>query len=289
MKLHFYISCFLVFLCASLLNQCKKNQDLSYIEYYQEVNKIDSLYRITNDPKDIIKSYKKLFQKFPPKNQNHIQELETYIRLSDQQQVDFGGKTILYRLIEQNTPFIDENLFPLFRKYGIDSTEVRKRIMEMKNNIDKKLLDSLTLASKRDHEGNRTDPIIMKRNDSKNLNLFLWIFDNYGFPSEQKVGTSGNDGEPLAIITILSHLICLDYDKIYPKLNEYLKKGEISPQMYAIIIDKYYLCKNNKTYYNLWESVSSEDSLEINRRRKAIGLPSLMHYSNIKKSFNNRK
>lgn len=155
--------------------------------------------------------------------------------------------------------------------------------------MKQRLIDSLTIASHRDAEGGRHDTEIMRKNDHKNLNLFLRIFDQYGYPSEEKVGTTGNDGEPLIVVTILSHLICLDYNKIYPRLNEFLKRGEIPPRIFALIVDKYYLCENENGYYNVYGKASNKDSLLINRRRKTIGLPSLLHYSKIRKDYFDRK
>ncbi|WP_294287294.1 hypothetical protein [uncultured Chryseobacterium sp.] len=176
---------------------------------------------------------------------------------------------------------------PLLKKYGIDETEVKRRIDRYKSGLDPILIDSLTLASRRDQEVQRMNTIIMHRNDKKNLNLFLKIFDQYGYPSEEKAGTTGNDGEPLIIITILSHLICLDYNKIYPRLNEFLKKGEILPRTFALIVDKYYLCENKNGYYNVYGKSSNKDSVIINNSRKRIGLPTLTHYAKIRRDYFN--
>lgn len=265
---------------------CKKKDD-NYITYYNKINEIDSIYRIAGKPELAIKKYDILFKDYSPKNQEYIEEYETYIKLSENHHLDFGGKKSLYRLISLIAPSGDKykKYLSLFQKYRIDEKEVRQEVSRYKNNLNHKLIDSLTIACQRDKETNRRDLIIMQKNDNKNLNLFLQIFDRYGYPSEKKVGTAGNDGEPLITATILSHLICLDYNKIYPRLLEYLKTGEIPPRMFALIVDKYYLCTENKHYYNISGTSSHEDSLMINRRRKTIGLPSLIHYSKIRKDY----
>jgi len=283
-RLALILSCFFL-----LIISCeKREQEINSISYYNKVNEIDSIYRIAKNPELAAKEYKALFKEYAPKNQEYIEEYETYIKLSEQYNIDFGGKESLYKLITLISPSGNtyKKYLPLFKKYGIDSTEVKQRTALYKNSLNHILIDSLTVASHRDQEANRQDMMIMLRNDRKNLNLFLRIFDQYGYPSEQKIGTVGNDGEPLAIVTILSHLICLDHKKIYPRLEEYLKKGEIPPRVFALIIDKYYLCQQSEHYFNVSSGLSShEDSLTINRRRKTIGLPSLTHYSKIREDF----
>ncbi|WP_294210138.1 hypothetical protein [uncultured Chryseobacterium sp.] len=285
-KLVRIVSCF----CLLIISCKKREKEFNSISYYNKVNEIDSIYRIAKDPELAAKEYKILFKEYAPKNQEYIKEYETYIQLSEQYNMDFGGKESLYKLIILISPSGNtyKKYLPLFKKYGIDSTEVKQKTALYKNSLNHILIDSLTVASHRDQEANRQDIMIMRKNDRKNLNLFLRIFDHYGYPSEQKVGTVGNDGEPLVIVTILSHLICLDHKKIYPKLEEYLKKGEIPPRLFALIIDKYYLCQKSEHYYTISSGVSSHgDSLTINRRRKIIGLPSLTHYSKIREDFSN--
>jgi len=261
------------------LISCKK-ENLNLISYYNKVNEIDSIYRVAQNSDLAIKEYRELFEKYPPKNQDQIEEYETYIQLSEQHNIDFGGKESLYKLMTLIAPSRRKykKYLSLFEKYGIDDAEVKYKINSYRNSLKQRLIDSLTIASHRDAEGGRHNIEIMRKNDHKNLNLFLKIFDEYGYPSEEKVGSTGNDGEPLIIITILSHLICMDYNKIYPKLNESLERGDISPRKYALIIDKYYLCQTNKGYYNIYGgAVTLKDSMVINYRRKTIGLPSLKY------------
>ncbi|WP_294296076.1 hypothetical protein [uncultured Chryseobacterium sp.] len=278
-----------ILIASFFLISCKKKEHNS-IPYYNKVNEIDSIYRIAGNSELAVKKYKELFNEYSPKNQEKIEEYETYIQLSEQRNIDFGGKESLYKLITLIVPSQGKykKYLPLFKKYGIDSTEVKNKVAKYKSSLNQKLIDSLTIASHRDQEGGRHDILIMQKSDHKNLNLFLQIFDQYGYPSEEKVGTVGNDGEPLAIVTILSHLICFDHDKIYSKLVEFLKKGEIPPRTFAFIVDKYYLCKKSTGYYYTYGETSKEDSLIINRRRKSIGLPSLRHYSKIKTDFHKK-
>lgn len=119
------------------LSSCKKN----YIIYYNKVNKINSIYRLANNPKQAIKEYRELFNEYDPKNQKMIEEYATYIRLADQYHEDFGGKKSLYQLITLVAPYPEgyKSYLPLFKKYGIDSTEVQQKIADSKKDLDKEL------------------------------------------------------------------------------------------------------------------------------------------------------
>lgn len=113
---------FFIALLTVLFCSCK-NRELNYITYYNKVNDIDSIFRIANKPKKAIHKYRKLFRKYPPKNQERIAEYETYITLADRYKKNFGGKENLYKLIHLNTPYNNyKRLYGLYQKYGIDST-----------------------------------------------------------------------------------------------------------------------------------------------------------------------
>ncbi|WP_294287296.1 hypothetical protein [uncultured Chryseobacterium sp.] len=71
---------------------------MNCIPYYTKVNKIDSIYRISDNPVLAAKEYEKLFKEYSPKNQEFIEEYETYIKLSYQYRLDFAGKENLYKI-----------------------------------------------------------------------------------------------------------------------------------------------------------------------------------------------
>lgn len=273
----FSLSCFSIFSCSD-----KRN----YIIYYNKVAKIDSIYRIANQPKHSIRKYRKLFRKYDPRNQERIEEFETYIRLSDQYNKDFGGKKSLYKLIELVAPYGTsyQELYPLCQKYNIDSMEVKNRVMEWKRGLNKKLVDSFSIAMVRDQMGRPDNKKIVKMNLEKNAALFLWTFENYGFPSNQKIGRLGNDDVFIAMPTLLSHMIASEkYPQIKIKIYEYLKSGDCPPSDYALMVDTYDQFKNTGSIFHYRHE--SQDSLQINRNRKSIGLPSLRHGSKIRKDF----
>ena len=61
-----------------------KNRKVNYITYYNKVNEIDSIYRMADQPEKAIRKFKRLFQKYEPKNQELTEEYKTYIQLADQ-------------------------------------------------------------------------------------------------------------------------------------------------------------------------------------------------------------
>ncbi|QQQ30455.1 hypothetical protein JJL46_12105 [Chryseobacterium indoltheticum] len=273
---------------STVIFSCK-SKNLNYINYYNKANEIDSIYRIANNPQKAIRKYRKLFKKYEPKNQELIEEYETYIRLADKYHKNFGGKKSLNRLIPLVAPYgrSYKKLYPLYQKYGIDSIEIKQNVANWKNNLNKKLVDSFTIAMIRDQEGRPENKILAKKNVEKNAVLFLWTFKNYGFPSSQKIGRL-NDTIFIAMPTLLSHMVSSEnYPKIKYKVFEYLKSGDCSPQEYALMSDTYDYYKNTAVRFGYRNS--SQDSSQVNRGRKSIGLPSLMHASKIRKDVFKKK
>ncbi|TXI99950.1 hypothetical protein [Chryseobacterium sp. WX] len=263
-----------------------KNKD--YIVYYNRVNEIDSLYRIANQPEKAIMQYKKLFKKYTPKNQERIKEYETYIKLADQHQKNFGGKKSLYKLIPLIAPYEGSygSYFGLFKKYGIDSTEVKQRIADWKKGLNKRLVDSFSIAFVRDQAEGRRNPQLMEKNDRINAQLLKWTFENYGYPSVQKIGLIGNGGVFMPMHPLFSHMIG---EKEYPyfkaKMLEYIKSGDCIPKDYANMVDRHNLQIDKvEMPYGSYPSYSAIiDTMKVNRNRKKIGLPALKRISKVQK------
>ncbi|KMQ67519.1 hypothetical protein ACM39_13400 [Chryseobacterium sp. FH2] len=266
-------------------NSCK-SREFDYITYYNRVNEIDSIYRMANNPQKAIKKYRKLFRKYTPKNQERIEEYFTYIKISDDYNKNFGGKKSLYKLIPLIAPYGDsyKDQFKLYQKYGIDSTEVNQRVADWKKSLNKQLIDSFTIAMIRDQVGRPNDKTLVKKNVEKNAHLFLWTFTNYGFPSSQKIGRLGNNDVFIAMPTLLSHMVSSEsYPIIKSKVFEYLKSGDCSPQDYSLMADTFDNNKNTASRFRYRNK--TQDSTQVNRSRKSIGLPSLKHEAEIRKDF----
>ncbi|WP_228444923.1 hypothetical protein [Chryseobacterium echinoideorum] len=281
------------FLCFLLLFSCKTRK-YNYVNYYNKVNKIDSIYRFKNDTVAALNMYHKLFKKYRPHNSYLIDEYQTYIVLSDKYQKDFGGKESLYKLIPLVAPNwkynrMDKNFFALYKKHGIDSIEIENKIADWKKDLDKKLVDSFSVAFYRNQEF-RT-PVynskLQATNDEKNAELLIRTFNEVGFPSLQKIGLWGNNGIFMPMGNMLNHMATRDtptYLYFKEQLFKYLKNGECTPEDYAAMIDKYNLMTNEDSY-GTFSNVPIKDSALVNRNRKKIGMPSLRHSRKIHKDY----
>lgn len=274
------------------LTSCK-SKNLNYITYYNKINEIDSIFRFQKDTIFTIKQYKKIFRQYPPKNQERREEYENYIKLADQHHKNFGGKKSLYKLIplvapnwkykKQDTSFIQ-----LYQKYGIDRQEMELKVEEWKKRLNQKLVDSFTVAFKRDQDSridsNYAD---INKNDKKNAELLRWMFENYGFPDLQKIGLWNGDFF-MPSSPMLLHMA--DYEEYYSylkiKVLEYVKSGECPPRDYAAMIDRNNLHHKVPYTYGVYQGYENiKDSATVNRNRKSIGLPSLKHAQLITKDF----
>ncbi|MPL56175.1 hypothetical protein SDC9_01657 [bioreactor metagenome] len=285
-----YFNYFLILILLSLIIISCKTREKNYIIYYNKVNEIDSIYRIAQRPKLAIKKFRKLFKEFPPKNQERIEEFENYIYLSDKYQENFGGKKNLYKFITLIAPYRNayQEHLPLFKKYGIDSLEAANKTDLCVKSREKVLLDSITTLFVRDQEGRRLDINISARNDLKNAKLMKWIFDNYGYPSLQKVGVFGNDDVFLPMSTFFSHMSASqDYPYFEKKLKRYLEMGDCTPREYSTMVDRYHLqVLKDKILYGSYIGVDGiSDTIQVNKNRKSVGLPSLKHNNIITKDF----
>ncbi|WP_307448873.1 MULTISPECIES: hypothetical protein [Chryseobacterium] len=276
-----------------MVTSCK-TKPLNYIVYYDKVNEIDSIYRFRKDTLRAIKQYRRLFKKYPPKNQERIQEFETYITLSDKYHKNFGGKNTLYKLIPLIAPYDEEykNYLSLYEKYGIDSITVKNEIAKWKRNLNRILIDSFSIAFIRDQQDHRNNIELMETNDKKNAKLLKWTFENYGYPSLQKIGLIGNNNVFMPMLTLFSHMSgSEDYPYFKTKLLEYVKSGDCLPRDYATMVDRHHLqfSKEEILYGYYIGNNTYLDTLKINRNRKNLGLPSMKHSAKIAKDFFKKK
>jgi len=284
-KLTFFLELGLLFFIVSA---CEKKEN-DAITYYNRVNEIDSIYRMANNPQLAVQEYSQLFDEYPPKNQDRIEEYTTYITLADEYHIDFGGKKSLSKMISLLAPYGKryKKYLPLFKKYGIDSTEVKEQIADWKKQLNKRLIDSFSIAMARDQEKRHIDLEVQAKNVKKNADLLIWTFKNYGFPSVDKIGTTGNNDVFFTMPTFLTHMIESNhYLYIKDQLLEYVKSGDCAPRDYAFMVDMYNSSKGKETYY-AYELGGIRDSAQIDRNRKSIGLPSLKHSAKIRKDYFN--
>lgn len=253
-----------------------------YITYYNKANTIDRKFKANHDTVAFIKRYEKLFKKYnPPKSCGTFDKYETYIVFADKYSKNFGEKKSLYKLLDLVAPYNEtyKTLFPLCAKYGIDSLSVEQKIASSKKNWNKRLIDSFSVAFVRDQKLGRTDSLTVVKNDRINARLLKWTIENYGYPSPQKIGMTGNDSVFMPMMTFLSH-IGGDVPEYYPyfkkALLKYVKSGECSPREYATMIDRHEHENKREIIYGEY-LFNFSDLKKVNRKRRSIGLKSLTH------------
>ena len=234
---------------------------------------------MAGNPKLAAEEYKKLFDEYEPRNLERTREYETYIQLADKYNIDFGGKKGLKKLIPLIAPYGEyyKQYFPLFKKYGMDSLSLKEKIADWKKDLNQTLIDSFTVAMRRDQEGRPLDTALARRNVEKNSRFLIWVFNKYG-PTPQKMGTMGHDNTFFAMTTFITHMN--ETKKYYPEIKSrlygYIKSGDCAPRDYALMVDNVALMNNKEPIY-LFNPGVSRDSAQTNRNRKSIGLPSIKH------------
>ncbi|WP_228458610.1 hypothetical protein [Chryseobacterium aureum] len=272
-----------------------KSKKPNYIDYYNKVYAIDSALLVNKDTLSTIKEYKRLFRKYPPIQNERIEEYENYIKYADRYNKNFGGHKSLDKLITQAAPYWkykreDADFFKLYKKYGIDSITVEQKVNEWKKGLNKALIDSFSIAFERDQFNERSGPAV-EINDRKNASLLLWTLKNYGYPSKQKIGLLGNNNRFMPMGILLNHMAGSEnYEYFKVKLLEYVRSGECTPRDYIEMVDKHQYINYSEPVYGVFRHYSSpgfnaSDSARINKNRKAIGFPSLKQSSNITKNF----
>lgn len=277
-------------------------KEVNYINYYNEVLEIDSLWRVEGKEELAVHRFAKLFEKYSPKNQNGLMEYENFIRLAEKHNINFGGKKSLKQLIRLIAPIAHHGwlneYYPLFNKYGIDSLGVTQELNKWRSELNKEYIDSMTIAWQRDQSPRlEVDFEQMIKNDSLNHQMLLWGFEKYGFPSLQKVGLQSNNQVSFHVSTILLHLgSAIDDPNAFKyfasKVFDYVKSGDCPPEDYARMVDRYELSvkKDSTTSYYKYKGASEvvSDSILVDRNRRNLGLPSLKYdkvifLSNLKK------
>ncbi|RTZ03561.1 hypothetical protein EKL98_11240 [Flavobacterium bomense] len=274
----FLFTAVFIALVSFTASSCKSR---NYITYYNKANTIDSVYKINRDTTAFIKRYKKLFKKYnPPKSYSTYDKYETYIVFSDKYSKNFGKKKSLYKLLVLVAPYSEhyKTLIPLCAKYGIDSLSVEQKIADSKSNMNKQLIDSFSVAFVRDQKLKRSDPLNTVKNDRINARLLKWTIENYGYPSPQKIGMTGNDGVFMPMLTFLSHMgggVPEYYPYFKDTLLLYVKSGECSPREYATMIDRHEHENKREILYGEY-LFNFSDLKKVNRNRRSIGLKSLI-------------
>lgn len=282
-----------IFLVLIFITSCK-TREKNYITYYQKVVEIDSIYRLANQPKKAVNKYKKLFRKYEPKNQEKIEEYATYIELADKYNKNFCGEKSLKKLIHLVAPYAHENghkrYYDLFQKYGIDSAEVEREIAIWRSGLDKELIDSFSIAMERDQTpllAAERDLRLIELSHKKNFQLLKWAFENRGYPSLQRIGLKGNHEQNFHFRVLYINLSGInEYEYLKNKLFEFVKSGDCPPEDYATLIDHHENRNKRRVHYLMnANDDGSIDSAFVNKNRKELGIPSIIHAVKIRQDF----
>ncbi|WP_157824585.1 hypothetical protein [Flavobacterium sp. ALD4] len=166
-------------------------------------------------------------------------------------------------------------MFPICAKYGIDSLSVEQKTASTKDNMNKRLIDSFSVAFVRDQEAKRMVSLVMVKNDAKNARLLKWTLENYGYPSFRKIATTGNNDVFMPMLIFWSYMWIgvPEYYSYFKNTSlKYVKSGECSPREYATMIDH----EHENNYGILYGEYFGDflDTLKSNRNRRSIGLKS---------------
>jgi hypothetical protein len=123
----------------------------------------------------------------------------------------------------------------------------------------------------------------IQKTDSINILKIRAILDKYGWLGEDVIGKDGN--RTLAIIMI--HTDVQIQEKYYPLMKKAVKQHKLAPDLFALFTDKIDVNRGRpQTYgtqlhgYNdkviIFDPIRDEKN--VNKRRKAVGLPPIEDY-----------
>lgn len=280
-----FVLLILVFSCKSNRQVIEKNvveKEVNYIPYYLKVYEADSLY-ITNNYQKSYKILDSLFKIYKPIDVRNINEVLTFYKLKIILRKRIKKQEISKLISEYGYSeeiFLNDSLFKI---YNIQSD---KYLLKIYPSMRKKYNNMIDLSLRNQiKEMKINDQFYRKKNykdnlesqtkiDLKNQSRIIEIFNDFGFPNEKLIGNFTIDKINADISVILLHTKD-SIRKAYfmPKILEYIKKGEASPELYANLHDQLLLYNGDSQYYGSYENEIKISIKEVNNRRKKIGLP----------------
>lgn len=266
----------LIFLC---FGACK-NKSINYINYYNDANKIDSVFTAHNDTLQTIKNYQKLFGTYKPKNINQSKDYEKLIKLTSAFDPNYNLKNNLETLRKINAPKWnykknDKELLEIYKKNDLDNTAITQNRNDENGNIRENLADSLKVVFKRYKEAEKAE--VFSKADQLNEQFLNWTFKKYGYPSSSKIEFWYQQKEYIPISQLLFRMtLSPNFNKFKDKILGYVKSGDCHPEDYAQMIDKHNLENNKESSYGFFiKNIPIKDTIVINQNRKLIGIKNL--------------
>lgn len=282
----------LLFLITVIIVSCKSNKvpnrkevrfikaEVNYIPYYLKVYEADSLFII----KEYNKSYSildSLFKVYTPLNLNIYNEALNYLKLKVILKKDIKENEFL-KLISFygfNKEFlVNDSILNSSKKLRLLLSKYDKQRAIYIGNIDLKLRSEIKEMKCQDQFYRKNDyKLNIDRQtdiDLKNQKRLIEIFNKCGFPSKNIIGGYDIDNDNIDITVMLLHTKDSIRRKYFmPKVLEYIKHGEASPELYANLYDQLLLYNGDEQYYGSYENKAEITINELNKRRRKIGLP----------------
>lgn len=269
--------------CKSSYNKIG-SKNANYIPYYLKVYEADSLFVVGSyqGSYDILDN---LFKKYEPINTFKFDEYGTFCKL----------KIILNKKLDQ------DDFFKLVSKYGYDNDWLETdsilspyyktfENMDLKyksarevylKSINLKLRKNIVILINQDQKyriGNKTSETQQMRNyaDSINQTELMRIFKDFGYPNMAMIGNYTIDKKLVSISPILYHTsTSINNEYFFKNVLEYIRQGKEDPDVYAFMIDRFNMFRNNTQVYGTFKDNLKLSESEINKNRHLIGLPAL--------------
>jgi len=267
---------FLVFSCKTKneIADVKTIEDVNYIPYYLKVYEADSLFIIGDYERShgILDS---LFKKFEPIEIQGYYEYSNYVfaavltgktenikKIAKKAYTDNGG------LNSQQLKIVNK-LDSIERIIGFSEKEKNVFIASYNGKINKELRKLVDKTLKEDQsvraENFKTVEELGEMAKAHEP-VIKGIFDKYGYPSTKKIGFGDN------LVAVFMHAdLGFKENYLLPKLLDYIKKGEDTPDAYTNTYDKWHLHKTGNYYYSNNSSILQ--GKELDSARESIGLP----------------
>lgn len=275
--------------CLVLLASCKSSftkvgdKNANYIPYFSKMYEADSLYLVENYQRsyEILDS---LFKKYEPIHYEN--EYLTYItcKIILNKSKKEIKKNLIY-LLENDGYFYPEMISApqKMQKFLIETDtlgiDARKAVEKYRKSIDMPLRNLVLSMTKKDQEPRGKQPDFEKTKivDAENTKILDSLLKINKYPRLRIVGKDREAGENSDVGAIMIHT-SQTYKETFlmEKAYDLLKKGEITPDTYSSVYDRYSLYVNDELYYFTENrNPSPEEKKRINERRKTIGLCSL--------------
>lgn len=167
------------------------------------------------------------------------------------------------------------------------SCKKKEPYLEVRKTLEKVLADDQKFRQA-NYDETKQNPI-----DRKNIKIVTKIIDSLGWLGKDKIGNDAN----LALFAVIQHADQLStMEKYLPILKEAAKKGDAEKEQAAYLIDRVELLNNRKQIYGTQYSMKKNgtafienliDSVNVNTRRKSMGLYPIEKYIRMIDSSNN--